>query len=75
MLTDIILGNTPDSIYNQMIYYNPKFTTFHSAYLNKKVNFNLQNTFLKENTKNQLYKLFIYISLIYNPYVTRDIVP
>lgn len=49
--------------------------TFQSAYLNKIANFNLQNTFLKEEKQSQLFQLFAHISLTHNPQATADIVP
>ena len=55
--------------------YNPRFTTFHNAYLNEKVVFDIQNTFLGEQTEDQLYKLFTHVSLTRDPRATRDIVP
>ncbi|KZL63688.1 FluG domain-containing protein [Colletotrichum tofieldiae] len=68
-------GNAPDSVRDQMMRHDPKFATFHGAYLNEKVNFDLQNTFLEENTEGQLYKLFSHVSLTRDPRATRDMVP
>ncbi|KAK2729318.1 FluG domain-containing protein [Colletotrichum kahawae] len=68
-------GNAPDSVRDQMMRHDPKFATFHGAYLNEKVNFDLQNTFLEETTESQLYKLFTHVSLTRDPRATRDMVP
>ncbi|GKT43643.1 uncharacterized protein ColSpa_03824 [Colletotrichum spaethianum] len=75
MLTAWTLGNAPDSVRDQMMRHDPKFATFHGAYLNEKVNFDLQNTFLEETTEKQLYKLFSHVSLTRDPRATRDMVP
>lgn len=58
-----------------MMRHDPKFATFHGAYLNERVEFDLQNTFLGEQTENQLYKLFAHVSLTRDPRATRDMVP
>lgn len=50
-----------------MMRHDPKFLTFHDAYLNQMVEFNLQNTFLKEQTESELYKLFAHVSLTRDP--------
>ena len=54
---------------------DPEFATFHGAYLNQRVEFDLQNTFLGEQTEDQLYKLFAHVSLTRDPRATRDMVP
>ncbi|KAJ3463633.1 hypothetical protein MRS44_008419 [Fusarium solani] len=41
-------GNAPDAVRDQMMRHDPKFLTFHDAYLNQMVEFDLQNTFLEE---------------------------
>ncbi|KAK1973913.1 FluG domain-containing protein [Colletotrichum cereale] len=68
-------GNASDSVRDQMMRHDPKFATFHSAYLNENVNFDLQNTFLEEKTEKQLYKVFAHVSLTRDPRVTKDMVP
>ncbi|CAH0055287.1 unnamed protein product [Clonostachys solani] len=44
----VILGDTLDTICDQIIHHNPQFMTFHHTYLNEIANFNIQNAFLKE---------------------------
>ncbi|KAH7121977.1 FluG domain-containing protein [Dactylonectria estremocensis] len=68
-------GGAANSANDQMMRHNPKFTTFHSAYLNERVKFDIQNTFLREQTEDQLCKLFAHISLTRDPRATRGIVP
>ncbi|GKT51783.1 uncharacterized protein ColSpa_11964 [Colletotrichum spaethianum] len=69
-----VLGNASDAVCDQMMRHDPKFATFHGAYLNKNVEFNLQNTFLEEETEEQMYKVFAHVSLTRDPRVTRDMV-
>jgi hypothetical protein len=52
----------------------PRFITFHNSYLNKRVEFELQNTFLEKQTEDQLYKLFTHVSLTRDPRAARDMV-
>ncbi|KAL8405658.1 hypothetical protein RB596_004496 [Gaeumannomyces avenae] len=68
-------GNAPDVVRDQMMRHDPKFSTFHGAYLNEKVKFDLQNTFLEEETENELYKLFAHVSITRDPRAKRDMVP
>ncbi|CRK29684.1 hypothetical protein BN1723_015696 [Verticillium longisporum] len=68
-------GNAPDVVRDQMIRHDPKFATFHGAYLNERVQFDLQNTFLEEETEDQLYRLFAHVSLTRDPRAKRDMVP
>ncbi|KAL8310676.1 hypothetical protein RB597_010495 [Gaeumannomyces tritici] len=68
-------GNAPDVVRDQMMRHDPKFSTFHGAYLNERVKFDLQNTFLEEETENQLYKLFAHVSITRDPRAKRDMVP
>ncbi|KAH9237194.1 hypothetical protein K456DRAFT_51001 [Colletotrichum gloeosporioides 23] len=68
-------GNASDSVRDQMMRHDPKFATFHGAYLNENVNFDLQNTFLEEKTEQQLYKVFAHVSLTRDPRATKDMVP
>ncbi|KAL8398621.1 hypothetical protein RB596_005954 [Gaeumannomyces avenae] len=68
-------GNAPDVVRDQMMRHDPKFSTFHGAYLNERVKFDLQNTFLEEETEDQLYKLFAHVSITRDPRAKRDMVP
>ncbi|KAL6354147.1 hypothetical protein LRP88_12481 [Fusarium phalaenopsidis] len=68
-------GNAPDAVRDQMMRHDPKFLTFHDAYLNQMVEFDLQNTFLEEQTESELYKLFAHVSLTRDPRAKRDMVP
>ncbi|KAH7354509.1 FluG domain-containing protein [Plectosphaerella cucumerina] len=68
-------GNALDAVRDQMMRYDPKFLTFHDAYLNQMVEFDLQNTFLEEQTESELYKLFAHVSLTRDPRAKRDMVP
>ncbi|KAM0271864.1 hypothetical protein ACHAQH_008964 [Verticillium albo-atrum] len=68
-------GNAPDVVRDQMMRHDPKFATFHGAYLNERVQFDLQNTFLEEETEDQLYRLFAHVSLTRDPRAKRDMVP
>ncbi|KAH7146947.1 hypothetical protein B0J13DRAFT_595275 [Dactylonectria estremocensis] len=54
---------------------DPRFITFHHAYLNEIANFDLQNAFLEEEKENQLFRLFAHVSLTRDPRATSDIVP
>lgn len=66
-IANVPAGNAPDAVRDQMMRHDPKFLTFHDAYLNQMVEFNLQNTFLKEQTESELYKLFAHVSLTRDP--------
>ncbi|RYO73629.1 hypothetical protein DL764_010525 [Monosporascus ibericus] len=55
--------------------YDPKLATFHGAYLNERVEFDLQNTVLGEQAEDRLYKLFAHVSLTRDPRAVRDMVP
>ncbi|KAK1973409.1 FluG domain-containing protein [Colletotrichum cereale] len=68
-------GNASDAVRDQMMRHDPKFATFHGAYLNENVQFDLQNTFLEEQTEDQMYKVFAHVSLTRDPRATRDMVP
>ncbi|KAK0367771.1 FluG domain-containing protein [Colletotrichum limetticola] len=68
-------GNAPDAVRDQMMRHDPKFATFHNAYINQNVNFDLQNTFLEEDAENQMYKLFAHVSLTRDPRATSNMVP
>ncbi|KAK1657061.1 FluG domain-containing protein [Colletotrichum godetiae] len=68
-------GNASDAVRDQMMRHDPKFATFHGAYLNENVEFDLQNTFLEEETEEQMYKVFAHVSLTRDPRATRDMVP
>lgn len=58
-----------------MMRHDPKWATFNSAYINEKVQFDLQNAFLDEPTEDGLIKLFTHISLTRDPRASRDMVP
>ncbi|KFA60187.1 hypothetical protein S40285_09803, partial [Stachybotrys chlorohalonatus IBT 40285] len=68
-------GDAPDSVRDQMMRHDPQFTTFHHAYLNEIVNFDLQNAFLEEEKESQLFRLFAHVSLTRDPRATADMVP
>jgi len=68
-------GKATAAVRDQIMRHDPRFTTFHNAYLNEKVVFDIQNTFLGEQTEDQLYKLFAHVSLTRDPRATRDMVP
>lgn len=68
-------GIASDAVRDQMMRHDPKFATFHGVYLNEKEDFDLQNTFLGEKTKDQLYKLCAHVSLTRDPRATRDMFP
>ncbi|KAK2051231.1 FluG domain-containing protein [Colletotrichum caudatum] len=68
-------GNASDAVRDQMMRHDPKFATFHGAYLNENVQFDLQNTFLDEETEDQMYKVFAHVSLTRDPRATKDMVP
>ncbi|TIC97035.1 hypothetical protein CH35J_007397 [Colletotrichum higginsianum] len=68
-------GNASDAVRDQMIRHDPKFARFQGAYLNENVEFDLQNTFLEEETEEQMYKVFAHVSLTRDPRATRDMVP
>ncbi|EEY22890.1 conserved hypothetical protein [Verticillium alfalfae VaMs.102] len=73
--SDAANGNAPDVVRDQMMRHDSKFATFHGAYLNERVQFDLQNTFLEEETEDQLYRLFAHVSLARDPRAKRDMVP
>ena len=54
---------------------DPRFATFHHAYLNEVANFDLQNAFLEEEQQSQLFRLFAHVSLTRDPRATADMVP
>lgn len=58
-----------------MMRHDPKFATFHHAYLNEIANFDLQNAFLEEEKESQLFRLFAHVSLTRDPRATADMVP
>ncbi|RYP03294.1 hypothetical protein DL764_005235 [Monosporascus ibericus] len=68
-------GSASDAVRDQMMRHDPKFATFHGAYLNEMVQFDMQNTFLGEQAEDQLYKLFAHVSLTRDPRAVRDMVP
>ncbi|KAI1014649.1 hypothetical protein LB503_004126 [Fusarium chuoi] len=68
-------GNASDAVRDQMMRHDPKFATFHGAYLNEMAQFDMQNTFLGEQAEDQLYKLFAHVSLTRDPRAVRDMVP
>jgi len=41
-------GKAPEAVRDQIMRHDPRFATFHNAYLNEMVKFNMQNTFLGE---------------------------
>ncbi|KAH6699577.1 hypothetical protein ACHAQF_009103 [Verticillium nonalfalfae] len=73
--SNAVNGNAPDVVRDQMMRHDPRFAMFHGAYLNERVNFDLQNTFLEEETEDQLYRLFAHVSLTRDPRAKRDMVP
>ncbi|KAK1482093.1 FluG domain-containing protein, partial [Colletotrichum abscissum] len=75
MLKALTTGNASDAVRDQMMRHDPKFATFQGAYLNENVQFDLQNTFLEEETEEQMYKVFAHVSLTRDPRATRDMVP
>ncbi|OAQ58141.2 FluG domain-containing protein [Pochonia chlamydosporia 170] len=68
-------GDAPDSVRDQMMRHDPRFSTFFSAYLNENARFDLQNAFLEEEKQNQLFRMFAHVSLTRDPRATRDMVP
>lgn len=58
-----------------MMRHDPRFTTFHSAYINERVEFDLQNTFLENPTEDKLIRMFAHVSITRDPRATRDMVP
>lgn len=68
-------GDAPDAVRDQMMRHDPKFATFHHAYLNEIANFDLQNAFLEEEKESQLFRLFAHVSLTRDPRATADMVP
>ena len=57
------------------MHHNPVFLTFQNAYLNKILNFDIQNAFLEEEKETELFWIFAYISLIRDPCATANMVP
>jgi hypothetical protein len=55
--------------------HHPKFYTFQDAYLDQIANFDLQNAFLEEEMKDQLFRVFAHVGLTRDPRATRDMVP
>ncbi|KAH8661060.1 hypothetical protein BGZ61DRAFT_539941 [Ilyonectria robusta] len=68
-------GDAPDTVRDQMMRQDPRFMTFHHAYLNEIANFDLQNAFLEEEKEDQLFQLFAHVSLTRDPRATSDMVP
>ncbi|KID97353.1 FluG domain-containing protein, partial [Metarhizium majus ARSEF 297] len=68
-------GDAPDSVRDQMMRHDPRFSTFFSAYLNEIARFDLQNAFLEEEKQDQLFRMFAHVSLTRDPRATRDMVP
>jgi hypothetical protein len=58
-----------------MMQHDPKWATFNSAYINEKVKFDLQNTFLDEPLEDSLITLFTYISIMRDPRASYNMVP
>ena len=55
--------------------HDPKWATFNSAYVNEKVEFDLQNAFLDEPLEDGLIALFTHISITRDPRASYDMVP
>ncbi|KAF1738508.1 hypothetical protein CRV24_000434 [Beauveria bassiana] len=68
-------GDATDSVRDQMMWHEPGFKTFFSAYLNEIANFDLQNAFLEEEKQSQLFRMFAHVSLTRDPRAIRDMVP
>ncbi|KAH7124543.1 FluG domain-containing protein [Dactylonectria macrodidyma] len=68
-------GDAPDSVRDQFMRHDLRFVTFHQTYLNEIVNFDIQNAFLEEEKKTQLFRMFAYVSLTRDPRATADMVP
>jgi hypothetical protein len=58
-----------------MMRHDPKWATFNSAYINEKVEFDLQNAFLDEPQEDALITLFTHISITRDPRASYDMVP
>ena len=55
--------------------HDPKWATFNSAYINEKVQFDIQNAFLDEPSEDSLIRLFTHVSLSRDPRARRNMVP
>ncbi|KAF3768368.1 hypothetical protein M406DRAFT_250781, partial [Cryphonectria parasitica EP155] len=68
-------GDAPDAVRDQMMRHDPRFFTFHCAYLNENAKFDFQNCFLEDEKEDQLFRLLAHVSLTRDPRATRDMVP
>jgi hypothetical protein len=60
-------------VHNQVIRHNSKIGVFSRLYLNKKVRFNVQATFLNQPSTDKLTKAFTYISFTCNLHAPKDV--
>ncbi|KAI3322202.1 hypothetical protein HD806DRAFT_536667 [Xylariaceae sp. AK1471] len=65
----------PKAVHDQMMQHDPKWTTFNNAYINKKVEFHLQNWVLGEPIEDSLIKFLTHISIMRDPRISYDMVP
>ncbi|KAK4443569.1 hypothetical protein QBC34DRAFT_488318 [Podospora aff. communis PSN243] len=63
-----------DAVRDQMMRHDPKWATFNSAYINEKVQFDIQNTVLDEPSEDGLIRLFTHMSLMRDPRAAKDMV-
>ncbi len=67
-------GNAPDSLRDQTMRHDPKWTTCDSAYINEEVEFHMQNAYLNEPTENALIGMLSHINVMRDPRATKDMV-
>ncbi|KAK3370950.1 FluG domain-containing protein [Lasiosphaeria ovina] len=68
-------GKASDAVRDQMMRHDPKWATFNSAYINEKVQFDIQNVVLDEPSEDGLIRLFTHMSLMRDPRAAQDMVP
>ncbi|KAH7016562.1 FluG domain-containing protein [Microdochium trichocladiopsis] len=68
-------GSASDAVRDQMMRHDPKWAIFNSAYINEKVQFDIQSTFIQEPTKDSLIRLFAHIGISSDPRASQNMVP
>ena len=70
-----LIGKAPDTVRDQVMRHDPRWTTFYGAYLNEAVELDIVDIILGKPTQDSLIKKLTHIGLTRDPRAKRDMVP
>lgn len=69
------IGKAPDTVRDQAMRHDPKWAIFNHAYINEKIQFDVQNAILNEPLEDELIQFWSHMGMARDPRATRNMVP